>query len=338
MADKKISELVSADALSGAELIETVQGGVNKRTTAQDIANLAPGAGHVIEDEGTPLTARTKLNFVGAGVTVTDDAGNDATVITIDAGTTLFAGLTDDPRDNAALEAELEALEAADDTKANLAIEIRSITGSHTLDATDASNFTSGKSMHIKGDGAGTLTIPLQSVQAMPAGYNVMYSGFTAVVEGNVSITTNPSSGSLTSSSTTAKYYLIRNGSDDWDVENGAPAGSVKQDALITIKTKTASHTLDSDDLADVNAGKSILFNMNVATANALTIPANSAQAFPLGTVVFIDWVGAGQPTITPDTGVTFQGGRYKISEQYEGCFAKKVATDTWRIQGSLIV
>lgn len=44
------------------------------------------GSGHTIEDEGTPLTQRTNLNFVGAGVTVTDDAGNDATVVTISGG------------------------------------------------------------------------------------------------------------------------------------------------------------------------------------------------------------------------------------------------------------
>jgi hypothetical protein len=43
-------------------------------------------SGHTVEDEGTPLTARTKLNFVGAGVTVTDDAGDDATVVTIPGG------------------------------------------------------------------------------------------------------------------------------------------------------------------------------------------------------------------------------------------------------------
>lgn len=44
---------------------------------------ITTGGGHTIEDEGTPLTQRTNLNFVGAGVTVTDDAGNDATVVTI---------------------------------------------------------------------------------------------------------------------------------------------------------------------------------------------------------------------------------------------------------------
>lgn len=45
------------------------------------------GGGHVIEDEGTPLAQRTNLNFVGAGVTVTDDSGNDTTVVTINGGT-----------------------------------------------------------------------------------------------------------------------------------------------------------------------------------------------------------------------------------------------------------
>jgi hypothetical protein len=42
------------------------------------------GAGHVIEDEGTPLTARANLNFTGAGVTATDTGGK--TVVTIPGG------------------------------------------------------------------------------------------------------------------------------------------------------------------------------------------------------------------------------------------------------------
>jgi len=39
------------------------------------------GGGHTIEDEGTPLTARTSLNFVGSGVTAADSGGK--TVVTI---------------------------------------------------------------------------------------------------------------------------------------------------------------------------------------------------------------------------------------------------------------
>jgi len=43
------------------------------------------GGGHTIQDEGTPLTQRTNLNFIGAGVAATDNAGNDATDVTITA-------------------------------------------------------------------------------------------------------------------------------------------------------------------------------------------------------------------------------------------------------------
>lgn len=44
------------------------------------------GSGHTIQDEGTARTQRTNLNFVGASVAVTDDSGNDATVVTISGG------------------------------------------------------------------------------------------------------------------------------------------------------------------------------------------------------------------------------------------------------------
>ena len=45
------------------------------------------GSGHTIQDEGTPLTARTNLNFVGAGVTVTDGgAGPNSTIVTVTGG------------------------------------------------------------------------------------------------------------------------------------------------------------------------------------------------------------------------------------------------------------
>lgn len=52
-----------------------------------DEINADGGGGHTIQDEGSDLATRTKLNFVGAGVTVTDDAGNDQTDVTINGST-----------------------------------------------------------------------------------------------------------------------------------------------------------------------------------------------------------------------------------------------------------
>lgn len=54
--------------------------------------------GHIIEDEGTPVTQRATLNFTGAGVAVADTGGK--TTVTIDGGTTFDDGAT--PADLAA--------------------------------------------------------------------------------------------------------------------------------------------------------------------------------------------------------------------------------------------
>jgi hypothetical protein len=60
--------------------------GKNAAGTEYDLT-VTPAAGskHVYQDEGAPVTVRSKANFVGAGVTLSDDAGNDATVITVPA-------------------------------------------------------------------------------------------------------------------------------------------------------------------------------------------------------------------------------------------------------------
>ena len=44
------------------------------------------GGGHVIQDEGVSLPQRSKLNFIGTGVTATDNAGADSTDVTISGG------------------------------------------------------------------------------------------------------------------------------------------------------------------------------------------------------------------------------------------------------------
>jgi hypothetical protein len=52
-------------------------------------AGSGSSAGHTIQDEGVSLTPRSKLNLVGTGVTATDDAANDATVVTVTSSVTM---------------------------------------------------------------------------------------------------------------------------------------------------------------------------------------------------------------------------------------------------------
>ena len=56
----------------------------------------AGGAGHTIAEEGTPLTARTCLNFLGAAVTAADCSGCDATNICINTSTACILFTTED--------------------------------------------------------------------------------------------------------------------------------------------------------------------------------------------------------------------------------------------------
>jgi hypothetical protein len=52
-------------------------------STNYDTGWVPPSAGHTIQDEGIALTQRAGLNFVGAGVTATDDSANSRTLVTI---------------------------------------------------------------------------------------------------------------------------------------------------------------------------------------------------------------------------------------------------------------
>jgi hypothetical protein len=55
------------------------------RTSYEAPATSGSGGGHVVEDEGTPVTQRANLNFTGSGVTVADTGGK--TVVTVPSST-----------------------------------------------------------------------------------------------------------------------------------------------------------------------------------------------------------------------------------------------------------
>lgn len=75
MPNKKITELTVAGPLTGDELLETVQGGVNKKTTAQEIADLAGPSGVITvtgstvdnTDPANPVVNAASEGYVDAG-------------------------------------------------------------------------------------------------------------------------------------------------------------------------------------------------------------------------------------------------------------------------------
>jgi hypothetical protein len=101
----------------------------------------------------------------------------------------------------------------------------------------------------------------------------------------------------------------------------------------VTTNRQTASYTLA---LAD--RGK--LVEMNVATANNLTVPLDSAVAFPVGTQIDLSQYGAGQTTVVATGGVTIRsaGGALKLAAQYSGATLVKIATNEWYLFGDITV
>lgn len=102
---------------------------------------------------------------------------------------------------------------------------------------------------------------------------------------------------------------------------------------ILTVKfnRQTASYTL-------VDADRSKMVEMNVATANNLTIPLNATVSFAIGTQIEVSQYGAGQTTIVATSGVTIRSasGNLKIAAQYVAVSLIKIGTNEWYCFGNL--
>jgi hypothetical protein len=91
------------------------------------------------------------------------------------------------------------------------------------------------------------------------------------------------------------------------------------------------SYTLALTDVAKV-------VTLTNAAAITLTVPTNASVAFPVGSQILLYQGGAGQVTITPDSGVDVRssGSKLKITDQYSVAGLLKLATDEWVAFGNL--
>ena len=131
---------------------------------------------------------------------------------------------------------------------------------------------------------------------------------------------------------------------DDTDlVKDGASAirtvGNGFDNALakLTLNAQTATYTVVLTD----NRNK--LVTMSVAGANDFLIPTNASVAFPIGSVINVIQIGAGQTTIkavtSGTTTISSTGASAiapKLRAQYSAASCIKVATDTWYVIGDI--
>ena len=97
------------------------------------------------------------------------------------------------------------------------------------------------------------------------------------------------------------------------------------------IVQKTDSYTLSALTERDS------LIEVAKATATTITIPLNSAVAFPVGTSIDILQTSTGQVTIAGDAGVTVNSTPgLKLRTQWSTATLFKRATNTWVVYGDL--
>jgi hypothetical protein len=106
---------------------------------------------------------------------------------------------------------------------------------------------------------------------------------------------------------------------------------SVKLTNAAVLQIVDITVTTDTLELADL--GK--LVRCNNAGAITLRIPTNANHAFPIGSIVTVEQVGAGVVTIAPVSGVTINPTARKTWGQYSVIQLIKVGTDTWNVVGA---
>lgn len=132
------------------------------------------------------------------------------------------------------------------------------------------------------------------------------------------------------SGNTNFYYFATDVGAGTLYQSNGSAWFQVAASVGVNVNTQAGSYALV---LAD--AGK--LVEMNVATANTLTVPTDASVAFPIGTTITVSQLGAGQTTITPAGGVTIRSipGLKLVGQNAMAALVKRAAND-WYAAGNL--
>lgn len=102
---------------------------------------------------------------------------------------------------------------------------------------------------------------------------------------------------------------------------------------LLAINAQTG--TTYTPVLADA---QETLVTLSNASAIVLTVPTNASVAFPIGSVINLAQIGAGQVTITPAGGVTVSAfvSATKIAGQNAQAFLVKIGTNAWLLAGQV--
>lgn len=163
------------------------------------------------------------------------------------------------------------------------------------------------------------------------SGSNTLRTGGGLTVDGAASANAITSSTSVSSASAAVSGNATVGGNL---TVSGTLTPSAINFAAITsaIDSKTSNYTLVLGD-------KDKFLEMNVASANTVTIPADASVNFPVGSEVNVVQVGVGQTTIAGAGGVTVNATpSLQLRSQWSSVTLVKRAANSWLVVGDLAV
>ena len=338
MANQKISELTAISTIDNAAdvlpIVDTSATTTKKVTPTQLKTSLALNNVDNTSDANKPISSATQTALdakVTGNATIT---GATKTKVTYDSKGLVTAG------------ADATTADIADSTNkryvtdANLTV-IGNTSGTNTGDNAVNSLYsglaTSKQDTLVSGTniktvnstsllGSGDVTVQATLV----SGTNIKTINSTSVLgSGNISVA--PASGIDATAISTGSVSNTEFGYLDGVTSSIQTQLDSKTSKLITTNRQTASYTLvlgDADKLVE----------MNVASANNLTVPPNSSVAFSTGTQILLAQYGAGQTTVVAGSGVTIRsnGAKLKLNAQYSGATLIKIDTNEWYLFGDI--
>jgi hypothetical protein len=312
MPDQKISELAAITTIDNAAdvlpIVDTSATTTKKVTPTQLKTSLALNNVDNTSDANKPISSATQTALDGKVDENTAITGATKTKITYDAKGLVTAG------------ADATTADIADSSNKRYVTDAQLVVVGNTSGTNTGDNATNSQYSGLAASKQDTLV----------SGTNIKTINSTSLLgSGNISVA--PATGidatAIADGTVTSTEFQYINSL----TSNAQTQIDAKTNKLITTNRQTASYTLvlsDADKLVE----------MNVGSANNLTVPLNSSVAFSTGTQILLAQYGAGQTTVVATSGVTIRsnGAKLKLNAQYSGATLVKIAENEWYLFGDI--